>query len=268
MLSPMLEHKRRGSRGLGARRATAIAAALAGAMAAGSSLAHCGGIASQGASSDASTAGDQTSSGGGGGDGGGATLDGNAGDTAHVGDGDASIGCGLSCTDGQAPFAVCPGVPPAVGAACDVPNEVCEYGSSWWYVCNTTRRCIAGQWTDPGGSAAECAYLDAGGCPATWAEAHATDATAPQCPFVSCVYPGEGFCGCGIGCGGGGAPTPAVTGFFMCFEAGAECPEPRPLMGTACTGTAFCSYGGACGCGQQQSCTDGVWQGGPIPPCP
>jgi len=237
------------ARALAVLPAVGLAAALTGAVA-------CGGRTNGSAPSDASA---ERS-----------TVDAGV-DSSVVVDGgiDDALGCGFSCDAGdeRATLGPCPAAPPAAGAPCSSPSEVCEYGSSWWLECNQVFRCQAGQWTvEYDGT--QCPWLDAGGpCPATWAEASAVDAAPPSCPFVTCVYP-EGFCGCGVACGGGGGlPHPEITGIFTCLPAVAGCPEPRPLSGAPCDGGS-CSYGFGCGCGQGEQCVDGVWQAYPTPPCP
>lgn len=193
---------------------------------------------------------------------------------SSAGDEEASPGCGFSCDAGAA--TVCPAAPPAPGAPCVAPRT-CEYGSSWFLTCNAVFRCQPtggaggeqGTWVEEfdGGT---CPWLDAGaGCPATWDEAQEADAGFGECPFTSCVYP-EGFCGCGVMCGGGGGihRPRDVTGIFACIPSVQGCPEPRPLGGTPCTGTASCSYGFNCGCGQIQQCSGGYWSVEPGPPCP
>jgi hypothetical protein len=196
-------------------------------------------------------------------------------DTASGADG---TGCGFGCPPSDASAAApCPSTPPVGGSPCTTQSQVCEYGSSWWLECNLSVRCALGSagwvWSvesDGGG----CGWLDSGGaCPPTWAEAMAVEAGPGMCPFVNCVYP-EGFCGCGVNCGGGGgaprAPAPVnVPGYFVCIPAMPGCPEPRPLSGTRCDdAAAACSYGFACGCGQEQYCMGGAWQTYPSPPCP
>jgi hypothetical protein len=194
-----------------------------------------------------------------------------------------AIGCGSSCdaagddASRDAALPACPATPPARGTACSAPDQVCEYGSSWWLTCNFVVQCRAASagfawYVQSDGTS--CTWLDSGSaCPPTWAAASAVDAAPTQCPFVSCVYP-EGFCGCGIGCGGaGGAPRPPapldVPGIFVCIPTQPGCPEPRPLSGTPCDEAgAGCSYGFACGCGQDQQCMGGLWQAFQAPPCP
>jgi hypothetical protein len=186
--------------------------------------------------------------------------------------GDVSIVCGPTCDGGDEPIpTACPNTPPSPESACATEGEICEYGSSWWLECNHVLRCQSGQWLVTfDGTAPQCSSFDAGGpCPATWDEAMSVDAATLSCPFVTCVYP-EGFCGCGVSCGGGGGITrPQIEGVFTCIPASATCPEPRPLSGSSCApeGT-NCSYGFACGCGQDLQCSDGIWQAYASPPCP
>jgi hypothetical protein len=239
-----------------------VAAALA-------SLAACGGVTAVNASSDASADGTAVY------DAATGSFDVSTGSLdAPPSFPDTSVGCGFSCDAGGGPRVVCPATPPTPGTACDVsPTDTCEYGSSWWLVCNLVMTCTAGQWTVQPQYPA-CAEPDAGpACPATWAEAQAivADAAPSNCQFVSCVYP-EGWCGCGIGCGGGGgapAPRGELSGYFWCIPSSPGCPEPRPLGGTACEPDGgYCNYGFACGCGQEMRCDQGVWTAFPGPPCP
>ncbi|HEY6460530.1 MAG TPA: hypothetical protein VIY73_10285, partial [Polyangiaceae bacterium] len=148
---------------------------------------------------------------------------------------------------------------------------------SWFLACNAVFRCQSssgtflgpGTWVEESDGGA-CPWLDAGaGCPATWAEAQAADAGLGECPFTSCIYP-EGFCGCGVMCGGGGGiPRPHDTmGIYACIPSSPGCPEPRPLSGTSCVGTASCNYGFNCGCGQMQECENGFWSAQQGPVCP
>lgn len=205
------------------------------------------------------------------------SLDGTAGgpDADADGSGDATA-CSF-CLDASSDvhLSLCPSTPPDAGSACSLAEgEQCEYGSSWWLECNLVLRCQGGTWQTNGGGSGfgPCAGQDAGGsCPATWAEANAIDAGTGfgPCPAPDCQYP-EGYCECLTGCGGGGQPQPMLLmGRWYCAASTAECPSPRPDLGTACSSEgSSCRYGQLCGCGQDLQCSGGVWQGYPIPPCP
>jgi hypothetical protein len=181
------------------------------------------------------------------------------GGTDDGGDDGASVCSFCHVNDARVPFVLCSASPPEAGTPCAVPDEACEYGTSWSLECNLVLRCMQGIWREEF-SGAPCPRLDAGsGCPATWQQANAVDAAA--CPATDCQYP-EGYCECGAACGHGGEQP------WQCTPATSDCPSPRPRLGSACTGSASCAYGWSCVCGQQQGCVDGVWQGDLDPPCP
>jgi hypothetical protein len=164
---------------------------------------------------------------------------------------------------------VCPAAAPQLGSACSLPEQECEYGSSWWLGCNLIVRCAQGVWQKAPAEQA-CEQQDAGGaCPATWDEASDLDAGIGLCPAPGCQY-AEGYCECLLACGGGGAiPRPQLAGHWYCAAATPQCPSPRPDLGTSCGDSdASCQYGTPCGCGEQLFCIDGVWQGFSLPPCP
>ncbi len=178
--------------------------------------------------------------------------------------------CDFSCDAGEdVALVACPGTAPSIGSACTLPEpEQCEYGGSWWLGCNLILRCTQGVWqAAPPGQG--CIQQDAGGvCPATFAEASGVDAGLGRCPAPGCQYP-DGYCECLVGCGGGGIEKPQIAGHWYCAAATPQCPTPRPDLGTGCgESDASCQYGTACGCGEQLFCTDGVWQGFALPPCP
>jgi hypothetical protein len=217
-------------------------------------LAHCGGATQSADSADSSTDG---------------TAHGDAYAPPESGDGSCDDGDAGDSDGARVPYVLCPVSPPEAGAACGVPGESCEYGPSWWLECNHVLRCTQGAWQDWSGGEVCPSYDGGPACPATYAEALAIDGSA-GCPAHDCQYP-EGYCECGgPGCGGGGIhePLPLYGLAWTCAPATSQCPSPRPHLGTACSGEAGCSYGWACGCGQQQQCVDGVWQGNPLPPCP
>ena len=224
-------------------------------------LAGCGGITSSGGgTADASV--DRTL----------ASSDTGPGVDTAAGDEGADTSC-LDCDAGdvRVPYSACPSDPPTLGDPCSADGETCEYGPTWWLVCNTVLRCTHGTWQkDPISGPAPCDELDAGGpCPATWAEANATDAGPGLCPAADCQYP-EGYCECLSHCGGGGMIHASIPGSWRCQAATPTCPSPRPLLGTSCDepDSGFCNYSWPCGCGQSLECRGSVWEGYPSPPCP
>jgi hypothetical protein len=194
-----------------------------------------------------------------------------------AGGGDAACGP-FGCDEPQpvGPFAPCSPTPPEAGTPCAVPGEQCEYGGGFLLQCNPVLSCYGGVWTSPVGNG--CAldpFADAGdaGCPATWSESNGFVGSG-TCPALDCEYP-EGYCACQNYCSGAGqAPTPrqrprrTVSGAWACKASVPPCTTPRPLLGTPCDTDAACDYGWPCGCGERQSCVQGVWQGAPIPVCP
>ncbi|HEX8795506.1 MAG TPA: hypothetical protein VF765_31365 [Polyangiaceae bacterium] len=223
-------------------------------------LAACGGATTTRSTEDASTDGSTATDG---------TANGPDANADASGDATACDSCIDAASDVH--LSLCPASPPAPGSACTLADgEECEYGSSWWLSCNLVLRCQGGTWQQAGVGGL-CVGQDSGGmCPATWAEANAIDAgnVVGPCPAPDCQYP-EGYCECLTGCGGGGAPHPMLLmGRWYCAPSTADCPSPRPDLGTACSSDASCQYGEPCGCGQSLQCTGGVWQGYPIPPCP
>jgi hypothetical protein len=181
------------------------------------------------------------------------------------------FGCGSDAGIDAGPFVACPTAAPTVGSACDLPaGEECEYGSHWWLGCDVLVRCEQGAWQLAPQPQPCIGEDDGGGCPSTWDEASSLDASTGTCPAATCGYP-EGTCTCMHSCGGGGQePKPLdVMGSWFCQAATAQCPSPRPDLGTPCASDGgYCQYGAACDCGQMLACTGGVWQGYPTPPCP
>jgi hypothetical protein len=165
------------------------------------------------------------------------------------------------------PLVACPPSPPEAGTPCSVPEEGCEYGTSFAIWCDQVMRCTFGTWkTEFTGDG--CPFEDGGACPATFSEALALEAGVGSCPAFDCQYP-EGFCECLTGCGGGALLPALPTGDWQCRARSAGCPSPRPRVGTPCeTDAGVCMYGWACSCGETLQCEDGVWAGDKSPPCP
>lgn len=165
----------------------------------------------------------------------------------------------------------CPASLPQAGSTCtpDLPPRggvwLCEYGSDPH--CTTVAQCSATsasgpyQWTltepDP-----SCAG-NPPACPASFGAL----ANGAACPGAqSCTYP-EGRCSCApcaSGAGGQGTEWECEA-----WQTPAGCPEPRPLLGTACdTEGQECGYGAAC-CGSVSTepamvCNGGYWSVVPV----
>jgi hypothetical protein len=171
----------------------------------------------------------------------------------------------------------CSPTQPEAGSACTVEGLQCEYGGGLLLECNAVLVCDGGAWTPQiGGFCNYAPFADAGdaGCPATWSGANGF-LDSGMCPALDCEY-AEGYCACLTYClNGGQAPGPrppprrrvTVTGMWDCRAAAPPCALPRPLLGTPCDTDASCDYGWTCGCGDHQSCVQGVWQGVPFPAC-
>jgi hypothetical protein len=181
------------------------------------------------------------------------------------------FGCAGDAGDELVLLASCPATPPAVGSSC-VGEGACEYGPNWFLTCNLVMWCAQGIWHAPPQYPNPCSVKDAGVCPATWAEATATDASwgrgIGSCPALECQYP-QGSCAClSCGAGQGQVREQLLYGFWSCFAATAQCPSPRPDLGTRCDSDASCNYGGSCCTGQNLQCTGGMWHGYSGQVCP
>ena len=161
----------------------------------------------------------------------------------------------------------CPGAAPTLGQACTSPGMACEYGGTGPNrLCTTNAVCITGSsgttaWnvTPPQPGCIAEPKQNPPECPATFG----TLPTGAACPKagLSCVYD-QGMCGCTpcFGDGGGGGQTE-----WACdpFPQPTGCPEPRPLIGSACTQEGqSCAYGQQCGVvsGPYLTCTAGQWR--------
>jgi hypothetical protein len=158
---------------------------------------------------------------------------------------------GAACTRGAAP--------PASDPPSEVVAWVCEYGSDPH--CNTYAQCVSGgggfSWLvsppDP-----SCA-----GNPPACPEVLGADAGhGGECPIQgSCTY-SEGKCSC-TSCKeeDGESGTDWICGGW---QTPTGCPEPRPLLGSACASEGLeCDYGGSCcavlDLGPDMLCTGGYW---------
>lgn len=167
-------------------------------------------------------------------------------------------GAGDSSTSGKFE---CPAAVPSNGSPCTAPSGgfyACEYGGDAHGACTTVAQCVSQRWyvTPP---AAECG-TSAATCDATFG---AQEVTACTNTSDTCTY-AQGRCGC-ISCqlDGGGAGR-----YWHCRAwndtASADCPSPRPLLGSACTKEgAQCAFNSCCAgpsVGPDLECKDAQWR--------
>ncbi len=163
----------------------------------------------------------------------------------------------------------CPLTPPADGSSCNAGfGLTCEYGADTH--CTTMATCASENsngtfvWfvTTPDPSCSG----NPSSCAPTFAKVHVGGA----CPLGdSCTYP-EGRCGCGS-CE---TNTPNQGTQWQCetWDTPASCPEPRPLLGTACSNDGqACAYGSSCcstiDIGPAMLCQAGYWVENGSDPC-
>ena len=178
----------------------------------------------------------------------------------------------LACTsgttdtpDGGGPF--CPATLPIVGTACASTGADCEYRGDGGAACVRYARCTA---TSGGGSGWDvtpppspaCGAIPSG-CPASFG-ALAQGAACPLTGGGSCTYP-EGVCACASCRTDGGTGLGSVWKCLPWSAAGAGCPVPRPLLGSACaTDQLTCDWNQCCSGvslgGPAERCVGGHWQ--------
>jgi hypothetical protein len=146
----------------------------------------------------------------------------------------------------------CPASPPTVGGTCPIQGAECEYGSNPNSACNQVFLCSdKSEWTLETGST-----CPTGTCPATYSDVPQNMSCTPN--GLDCAY-SQGQCNCTMS-------LPIVGGAtWKCFDPNG-CPEPRPDLGTPCTGSQSCDYG-ACNGGIEVECADGYWKQEEVP-CP
>ncbi len=166
-------------------------------------------------------------------------------------------GCSTTGSDGALPDASpCPPTAPAIGTqGCGdtVFYPVCEYGNPR---CPVALSCNQNIWSSY--LLAQSCVTSAPGCPSSFSTAQ----TASSCVVdATCTYP-EGRCGC-MPCFPAGAD--AGTGWSCAkWVTPAGCPDPAPLVGTACSmPNQICDYGwNACtvpSLGDRLACDHGYW---------
>jgi len=179
----------------------------------------------------------------------------------------ASSGAGASGSSSGAPDAggglVCPAAAPNPGSTCLQVGFSCEYGTSPNLACNQHAQCGANGWAYPFHTACPL-----GLCPASYDLTPAGGACNPD--GLTCGYL-RGTCNCSPPSGplmvrpDGGA----VGSQWQCRLATPGCHSPRPNLGTPCTEEGrSCDYGSCLHEGIVLQCKGGVWQEGPMPPCP
>jgi hypothetical protein len=141
------------------------------------------------------------------------------------------------------------------GDPCSQEGLACEYGSSPALACDTTSTCTNGSWyfpPPPPGPIA-CDPSQPIVCPGTFASVPRGMDCSPNDAY--CDYP-QGRCSCTNDLG---LPQPNPT--WACQDPGANCPVPRPHLGTACTQDMLqCDYGSCTVLGgSAQQCMGGVW---------
>jgi hypothetical protein len=153
------------------------------------------------------------------------------------------------------PLAGCPltrsGV--VVGGKCSPSGIECEYGESPAPACNTFYRCGGAVTTGPGWSllsspadGGECPTV---GCPGSYDDIESGSVCTKD--NAACSYSSDGICLC--------SPSTSSLYEWACVAATAECPVPRPRVGTPCSapGT-VCDYD-ECSGGIALECTGGIW---------
>ncbi len=151
----------------------------------------------------------------------------------------------------------CPATTPLDGSSCSLANGFqCEYGDSFWAVCDVIATCQNGKWQLPPPNMG-CPFVQQTGCPSSFASITPGDSCTQQ--DTTCAYP-EGQCTCEGFCGGVMLPDASNGNSWKCMTPDPNCPWPRPRFGSTCSGTASCQYDICCA-GSQMQCTNGTWQG-------
>lgn len=181
-------------------------------------------------------------------------IDGDAGQAADSSADGGSTADGGSAADGGSTAdgggnAVCPASAPTGTTPCAPNGAQCEYGTDPNPSCNAVIICANGSWTFPPRGA--CSPTGAS-CPASYAGVPQNKQCSPE--FLNCAYP-EGTCECSRQ--GGIVRQEPV---WFCEPATAECPSPRPRIGSSCKKAGqFCDYG-SCNNGAAIECKDAIWQ--------
>jgi hypothetical protein len=162
----------------------------------------------------------------------------------------------------------CPSTSPGDGSACAPQGLTCEWGSSTVQDCDTVAFCNGGRWqvTSPGPGGLDCKPGPAAMCPSSFTSVPRESHCSPY--GLYCDY-AQGRCACAVPAGPGFPADASAAAVWLCQDPAAGCPQPRPLLGSACSQEGVqCDYG-ACTIpgGNGETCQGGVWIEGGIA-CP
>jgi hypothetical protein len=149
----------------------------------------------------------------------------------------------------------CPAAAPNEGAACSASGQLyCEYGSSEFIGCDLVMSCNQGAWQKTNFSECPPPGPNPAACPATLAAVPLGQTCTPA--GLECDYMfARCFCNDPFG------PPPPDSGIaptWACDDPGPGCPQPRPRLGTACSGQQVCTYET---CSYSEQCVNGYWSG-------
>jgi hypothetical protein len=149
----------------------------------------------------------------------------------------------------------CPAAPPNEGDACSAAGQLdCEYGSSEFVGCDLVFSCNQGAWQKTNFSQCPPPGPNPASCPATQADVPLGQTCAPA--GLECDYTfARCFCNDPFG---PPPPDSGITPTWGCDDPGPGCPQPRPRLGSACTGQQTCNYET---CSYGEVCMGGYWTG-------
>jgi hypothetical protein len=122
--------------------------------------------------------------------------------------------------------------------------------------------------TLPSAQAPGCNVAPASACPPTFAAVPRQ--THCSAYGLVCEYP-LGRCACAVPAAAGAPLDASAEAEWLCQDPAAGCPQPRPLLGSACPASQeglACDYG-ACDIpgSDAETCTGGIWVQASVP-CP
>ena len=169
-------------------------------------------------------------------------------------------GTGSDAGDGGGVESPCPGSPPGDGSACGPQGLTCEWGASPVEACDEVALCNGGRWqvTAQGPGGLDCMPGASGTCPSSFASVSRESHCSPY--GLYCDYP-QGRCACTVAAGPGFPADASAAALWLCQDPAPGCPEPRPLLGSACAQEGLqCDYG-SCDIpgGTAEACQGGLW---------